>query len=156
MSVRTALFFVFLVVSSVVFTAPAQAEIMPGIRAGVYADAESAFVGGEILWGIMPGWYLNPNVEFVFVDPGTLTTFNFDVHYDFHTNAPVYIWAGGGLAVIHSSVEVARRDVDETNLGLNLIAGVGFNKGGSIIPYVQPKVIISDNSEFSVAFGLRF
>jgi hypothetical protein len=137
-------------------SATAHADVMPGVRAGVYTDAESAFVGGEVLWGVARDWYLDPNIEYVFVDPGNLVTFNFDVHYDFHIDAPVYIWAGGGLAVIHSSIDIGRRDVDETNLGVNLIAGVGFNKGGSIIPYIQPKAIIADNSEFSVAFGLRF
>ena len=36
------------------------------------------------------------------------------------------------------------------------LGGVGFTKRGPIRPYVQGKVILSDNTEAAIAVGLRF
>jgi hypothetical protein len=68
---------------------------------------------------------------------------------------------GGGPAVIFSGFDApagCRRcdDDNQTDLGLNLLAGVGFWKRQAIRPYIQGKVTLSDNTEASIAFGLRF
>lgn len=134
----------------------ADAEIRPGVRFGAYFDAESAFVGGEILGNITDSWYFNPNVEYVFVDNGNLMTFNFDVHYDLPTSSSLYFWLGGGPAIIYFNPDSNIRRSD-TDLGINLFMGIGFPiRDSRFIPYVQPKIILSDNSEFSLAFGFRF
>jgi len=33
---------------------------------------------------------------------------------------------------------------------------VGFNKGGSVIPYLQGRLLVSDENEGVVAFRVRF
>ncbi len=135
---------------------PAAAEIDPGIRAGIYSDASEAFVGVELLTDITGQWYFNPNIEYVFVDNGSLWTLNGDVHYDLQTRSPWAVWLGGGLAVIFSEVDLPRgRSVDDTEVGLNLLAGGGA-KRGAIRPYLQGKVIIADDTEAVIAVGLRF
>ena len=139
----------------------ARAEIDFGVRGGFYSDADAAFLGAELLMDVTRQWYFNPNVEFVFVDDGDLTTLNLDAHYDLRTSGPYYLWAGGGPAVIFSSFDPppnCRRcdDDSETDLGLNLLAGAGFGKGQAIRPYLQGKVTLSDNTEASIAFGIRF
>lgn len=138
---------------SFVFFNEASAEIHPGVRLGGYFDSEAFFVGGEILAPIAHQWFINPNVEFAFADNLNIITFNFDVHYDLPTST-VYTWVGGGPAVIVFDPE-GNRD-GETDFGLNLLFGVGFRTNGRIIPYIQPKVIISDDTEFALAFGVRF
>jgi hypothetical protein len=95
------------------------------------------------------------------VDDGDLYTLNLDAHYDFPTRSDFYVWAGGGAAVIFSEFDPppgCRRceAEDDTELGLNLLAGLGFGKGQAIRPYVQGKVILADNTEAVIAFGLRF
>lgn len=133
-----------------------EAEIRPGVRLGAYFDADSAFIGGEVLGNITDSWYFNPNIEYVFVDNGDLITFNFDAHYDFATDRSWYFWLGGGLAIIYFNPDSQFRRSD-TDLGVNIFMGIGFPiKNGRFVPYVQPKVILSDNSEFSLAFGFRF
>jgi hypothetical protein len=44
-----------------------------------------------------------------------------------------------------------RRDTD---LGLNLLFGLGLK--GNVVPYVQGKVIVSDDTEFVIGIGVRF
>jgi hypothetical protein len=125
-----------------------------GVRGGFYSDAEAGFLGAELLTGLTRSWFLNPNFEYVFVDDGDLYTLNLDAHYDFPTRArsPFYLWAGGGPAVIFSDNGFD----DETDIGLNLLAGVGFGKEQALRPYVQGKVVISDDTEAVIGLGIRF
>ena len=135
----------------------ANAEARFGVRTGAYFDAESAFIGGEGLFNVFnDSWFFNPNVEYVFVDNGDLWTLNFDFHYDLPVKAPVYLWVGAGPTILHRDRDRPFDD-SETDFGVNLFMGVGFKlRNSRILPYIQPKVILSDNSEFSLAFGLRF
>jgi hypothetical protein len=141
---------------------PAHAELDFGVRGGLYSDAEAGFIGAELLTDFIGrGWFFNPNVEYVFVDDGSLATVNLDAHYDLRTGAPFDFWLGGGLAAIFSSVDPPRfcrncEEEDETDIGLNLLAGLGFARRQAIRPYVQGKVIFSDNTEAAIAVGLRF
>lgn len=142
--------------------AGARAEVDFGVRGGLYSDAEAGFIGGELLWDVTRQWYFNPNLEYVFVDDGDLWTLNLDFHYDFDTRTPFYVWAGGGPAAIFSSVDPPRNcrrncdSDDETDLGLNLLGGVGFGKGQALRPYIQGKVVLSDDTEAVLAVGIRF
>jgi hypothetical protein len=150
----TKLFMAALLMVFVLTAFSAEAEIKPGIRAGVYFDPTDAFIGGEVLVDITRQWWFNPNVEYVFVDGATFMTFNFDVHYDLPTR-DVYVWIGGGPAILYFNPD-APRFADETDFGLNVFAGVGFRTDSRLVPYIQPKVFISDDSEVSLAFGVRF
>jgi hypothetical protein len=129
--------------------------IRPGIRAGLYSDhGTSPFVGGEILAPITRSWYINPNFDFIFPDNATEFTFNFDFHYDFPTHSSIYVWAGGGPAILYFNPDGPSRT--DTDFGVNLLMGIGFLKGSSVTPYIQPKAVLSNHSQFSLAFGLRF
>lgn len=140
--------------------AEAQFDIDLGIRGGLYSDAEAGFVGAELLIPVTRSWYFNPNYEYVFVDDGDLSTLNIDAHYDLPLRSPFYVWLGGGVAVIFAEDEIRRgRRIDteeETDVGLNLLAGLGFGKGQAIRPYVQGKLVIADETEAVIAVGLRF
>ena len=124
------------------------------VRTGIYTDGSDGFLGAGVLWdvGKTGSWYANPNLEYVFVDNGDFFTVNGDVHYDFKTDAPFAVWAGGGPAVLFSDPD---HGDSETDFGLNLLAGIGA-KQGNIRPYGQVKLIISDDSQLVFAFGLRF
>ncbi|MGH9464276.1 MAG: hypothetical protein ACRD0X_01435 [Thermoanaerobaculia bacterium] len=125
-----------------------------GVRGGVYTDESDAFVGVELLHRIgPPQWFFNPNVEWVFLERGDLVTLNADFHYDLLVDAPVDVWVGGGPAILFNNPD---RGDDETDAGLNLLVGVGFLPGDAIRPYVQGKIVLSDETEAVLAFGVRF
>jgi hypothetical protein len=142
----------------------ARAQVDFGVRGGVYSgDRDGGFIGAELLTRITRDWFFNPNVEYVFADDGSLTTINLDAHYDFRTTtAPFYFWAGGGPAVLLSRTDAPSscrscRSESKTNLGLDLLAGMGFgNQRAPVRPYVQGKLVLSSTNEAVLAFGLRF
>ncbi|HVO73424.1 MAG TPA: hypothetical protein VMT35_05340 [Ignavibacteriaceae bacterium] len=135
-------------------SADAQNRDAFGVRAGIYADGSDLFVGGEYLASLGSSFYLNPNVEFVLPDHASLFTFNMDVHYDIPARTSLYIWAGGGLGIVYFNPDGPGES--STDAALNILFGLGFPTSSRLIPYIQAKGIISDNSNFVLAFGLRF
>jgi len=125
-----------------------------GIRAGRYTDLEDYFLGGELLSRISHNLYFNPNVEYVFVNNGTYLTFNLDFHYDFYTSSPLFFWLGAGLGILYNNPEGPMDS--NTDLGANLLFGLGIRTESSLTPYVQGKFILADRDEFVIAIGLRF
>lgn len=143
-------------VALLLLSSPAAAETMFGVRAGEYTDVGEPFVGVELLHGLGRSLWLNPNFEYVLVDDGDYFTLNLDVHYDFDVDRPLFVWLGAGAALISVDRDRPRRDDDsETDFGLNLLGGVGW-QAGPVVPYVQLKAILSDENETVIAFGLRF
>lgn len=124
-----------------------------GLRMGVYTDGGDLFLGGEYLTPYNDNVNFNPNIEYIFVDGGNFLTFNFDVVYNFPRRENIFIWAGGGLGLLYADPD---RGDSHTDFGVNLISGVGFKTSGSLLPYLQAKIILSDNSNFVIGFGLRF
>lgn len=135
---------------------PAAAEVDFGVRGGVYTDIEEGFIGAELLMPVARQWFFNPNIEYVFVDPGSLWTLNGDFHYDFAQSGNLTFWAGGGLAILFRDFDDRRRrDDSETDVGANLLAGLGAARG-AVRPYGQVKVILADDTEAVLAVGVRF
>lgn len=124
-----------------------------GLRMGVYTDGGNLFLGGDYLTSINKDIDFDPNVEYIFIDGGNFLTFNFDALYNFPHRENIYFWAGGGLGLLY--VDPDRGD-SNTDLGVNLITGLGFVTSGQLLPYFQAKLILSDNSNFVIGFGLRF
>jgi hypothetical protein len=134
--------------------APASAgDTKFGVRGGYYTDIGEPFLGAEVLVPVARRIYFNPNFEYVFVEDLNYWTLNGDFHYDFPTHRPYYVWAGAGVGLLR--VDPPGADNSDTDVGLNLLAGVGFN-AGSVVPYFQAKVILKNGSEFALGFGVRF
>ena len=125
------------------------------LRGGYNADAEEGFVGGGVLTGVGGSgrWFANPNAEVVFVDAGNQVNLSGDFHYDFIPSGPTDVWLGAGPTVIHRDRDAGASD--DTDLGVSLIAGVGA-RSGAVRPFAQGRIIMADDSEAMVAFGIRF
>jgi hypothetical protein len=124
------------------------------LRLGVYTDASEAFLGGGLLIRLDDSqWFFNPNVEYVFVDDGDLVTFNFDFHYDLASEGTTTFWLGAGPALVLIDDDRGR---DETDFGVNLFGGVGFLSTSAVRPFLQAKLLLADETEGVVAFGIRF
>jgi hypothetical protein len=127
-----------------------------GVRGGVYADEDQAFLGAEALFNMTDSrrWFGNPNLEHVFLDAGDLTSVSFDFHYDFPSGSPYTFWAGAGPTLIHSDRNSPALH-DGTDAGVNLLFGVGAKKG-NVRPYGQVKAVLADDDQVVFGVGVRF
>jgi hypothetical protein len=142
----------------VAVTPSANAQVDADVRAGIYTDGSDGFLGGGVLWDIgqKARWYANPNLEYVFVENGDLFTLNGDFHYDLDVETPFFVWVGGGPALLIADSDDGNDDDDgETDVGLNLFAGIGARQGG-VRPFAQIKLLVSDESQLVFGVGLRF
>ena len=128
------------------FPVQAQKDIDWGVRGGVWFDGPDPLVGVEALWALTDRIYLNPNVEVIFTDTEEIVAINADAHYDLATGGNDFIWLGAGFAALLGNND---------DLGANLLAGYGLDRK-RYTPYAQLKVFIGDETESSLAVGIRF
>ncbi|HLF56023.1 MAG TPA: hypothetical protein VI942_04165 [Thermoanaerobaculia bacterium] len=125
-----------------------------GLRASAYLEDSDPALGLEVLFPLSaPEWAVVPNAEVVFDDERDRWVVNVDVQRAVHTKPEYAIWVGGGAAWIHFD-EGDRAD-SEDDLGLNLLAGIGWRLEG-MTPYAQLKVVAADDAELVASIGLRF
>jgi opacity protein-like surface antigen len=146
------LFAVALVLAPTVFAADF------GIRAGRYNEAETEFVGAELLFDI-GSLNINPNIEYLLEDDVTAGTVNLDVTFDVLNMARFTPYVGAGVGLAYSEVGDAGASSDIVG---NLIGGVSFNLD-FLKPYAQLKYFrlfdnedAGDDDEFALTVGLRF
>lgn len=126
-----------------------------GVRTGYYFDAGDVFIGGEYVSPFNRRLDFNPNIEFILIDNASYITFNFDAQYQLpDRNRSNDMWLGGGLGILYVNPE--GRGDNEVDMGINLLFGISFVTQSSLTPYLQTKLVLSDNTEFVLGFGLRF
>lgn len=125
------------------------------VRGGVNADVDGPFVGAGALVpiGTTHAWYFNPNAEYTAGDHTDVLSVNADFHYDFPTTGSWGVWMGAGPAFVTYDPDFG--EDDRNDVGVNFLAGTGA-KRGSVRPFVQAKVLASDNSALLVAGGVRW
>ena len=141
-------------VMMVAVPAPGRAGVDADVRAGVFTGADAVGVGAGVLTPIGDRnyrWYANPNAEIAVGDRDQFSL-NGDFHYDIAHQRTTSVWLGAGPAIIvqdHSGSS-------NTDLGMNLLAGMGKTRG-NVRPYGQIKgVVAEDNGGVAVVGGVRF
>jgi hypothetical protein len=131
------------------------AEIDGEVRAGYNAEVEEGFIGGGLLVPVASQWDFNPNVEYLADDAVNRVAVNADIHRDLNNNhdGPA-VWLGAGAAMLVRDYDAPQAGTD-TNLGLNMFGGLGA-KAGTVRPFSQAKVTVSDETDASLALGVRF
>lgn len=132
----------------------AQAAVDADIRAGVYPDADAVAVGAGILTDVggKTGWYFNPNVEVALGDRRDIVALSGDFHYDFNSDRNTSVWLGAGPAVLMTNRTVGE---DETDLGVNVLTGIGA-KRGDVRPFAQLRGTMGEQNQVAIAGGIRF
>jgi hypothetical protein len=130
------------------------AEARFGIHAGVWTDDGDPLVGGDVVLPLHePHWTINPSLEYVAGNRVDRWILNGDALFDLDLDTKAEVWVGGGLAILFNDHD---RGGSSTDLGLNLLAGAGLDTSSGLLPYVQGKVVITDDSSFALVLGLRF
>jgi hypothetical protein len=132
----------------------ARPDVNADVRAGIYPDADAVAVGGGVLarMGDQGRWFFNPNVELALGDRRDIVMMSGDFHYDFADDGGATFWVGGGPAIM-----VVNPDFGDsrTDLGINALTGVGA-RHGNVRPFGQLRGTVADDSQITIAGGVRF
>lgn len=132
---------------------PSRAGTDVDLRVSMYPDADAWAIGGGLLTDVGGGnWFFNPNLEIGMGDNLDLMLLSGDFHYDFASASNLSLWAGGGPAVLMTNPP---NGDNQTDLGLNALMGMGA-RGGGLRPFGQVRGTFADESQFSIAGGIRF
>lgn len=132
--------------------APVRAGVDADVRGGVFTSVDAVGVGAGLLApvGNNSRWYANPNAEVATGDE-TLVALNGDFHCDVSRQRTTSVWLGAGPAVLIQGPSGDR----STDLGVNLLAGVGKTRG-DVRPFGQIKGVVADRGGIALVGGVRF
>ena len=133
-----------------------------GVRAGFRIDPDQFLVGGQLdLGDFATNLRFMPNASIGFGDNVTLISVNPEVHYVFRDN-PVadgmFFYTGGGLDIIHWSVDLPEPfdNATDTDLGLSLVGGIELELSDSQSLLGEIRIVFEDESFFELVGGWNF
>jgi hypothetical protein len=134
---------------------PLSASALPfigfNLRGGQYTDVDDFFLGAGVDVNAL-ALTASPNLEWVFIDKGTLYTLNLDASFKMPL-AVTQVWAGAGYALRYFEPDGGD---GKTRGGLNLFVGGGLGLI-PLRPFVQLKYLyVSGADEFVWMLGARF
>jgi hypothetical protein len=128
---------------------PVNAQVTPGLRAGISVDPDQFYVGGHIETGaLVDRLHFRPNVEVGFGDNVTLIALNFEFVYRFQSRRPWHIYAGAGPAVNLYNFDGG----DNTEAGFNILFGAENRRG----LFFEMKVGVSQSPDLKFGVGYAF
>lgn len=99
-----------------------------------------------------------PGFNYYFTeDPITFWEMNANVNYYFVSSGSAALYGLGGINLSTVSVDLPEPfDNSSTELGLNLGIGANFDINSTILPYTQLRLVLGDNSQAVLSFGVKF
>lgn len=150
------------VLAAVLLPAAAQAGVSHvGPRAGFTFDPDQFTFGGQMrVVGFAPNWSFNPNIELGFGDDLTIVALNADAQYHLalqNSNLTPYFGAGLGLNFISWDAPPGfRGDTSETELGMNIMVGLGFPMQSNNRFFTELRFGIGDIPDLKLMAGWDF
>jgi len=131
-----------------------------GPRFGASVDPDQLVVGGQLsLQEFAPGWSFDPNLELGFGDHETVIAFNLDAYYHLRLSGSDWRpYLGGGLGVnfISWDAPFGTHDHDDTEPGLNLVAGFTIPTGSGDHWFTELRFGLGDIPTLKIMGGFNF
>lgn len=133
----------------------ARAETRVGIRGGLSIDPDQFLIGLSIQPPpVAQNLYLVPSIEGGFGDDLVSIAFNGDLQYQFGRSGGVRPYAGGGLAITYWNAD---NGGDDTELGVNALGGLLFDRTSGAPIFLEMKLGLSDEvPDWKFVVGLMF
>jgi hypothetical protein len=128
-------------------TAQAQTSRMHlGPRISYQFDLEKLGIGAQFSVPIVSHLEFYPSFDY-FIDSGSFWNLNADLKYRLPAESVRWLYLGAGLNLAHGG--------DDTDAGLNLLAGVESLKG-RVHPFAEFRFTANHGSTGQIAVGLNF
>ena len=139
----------FLALLPVLAATPAQAQVTPGVQAGVSINPDQFFFGGHVeTTPLVDRVRFRPGVDVGIGDDLTLVAINFDFTYTFAGRRPWNLYAGAGPAINWYNFDGG----SETEAGFNFLVGAKNAKG----LFFEMKVGTLDSPDLKFGVGYSF
>lgn len=139
----------------------AHAQFQIGPRVGYDLETDDLVLGVDARFALnnpaLP-LIIAPAFDYYFIDSDDVSFYALDLNvlYPFGISNQVFTpYAGAGLGVGFSRIEIADETESETNLGFNLVGGAVFGFG-SIRPFAQVRLTLGDADLATLHGGLLF
>lgn len=128
---------------------PAQAQMTPGVQAGVSLDPDQFFFGGHVETApLVDRVRFRPGVDVGIGDNLTLIAINLDFTYAFTANRPWNLYAGGGPAINWYNFDGG----SDTEAGFNFLVGANYRNG----MFLEMKIGVMDSPDLKFGVGYAF
>ena len=128
---------------------PAQAQVSPGVQAGVSLDPDQFFFGGHVETSpLVDRVRFRPGVDVGIGDNLTLVAVNLDFTYAFTANRPWNLYAGAGPAMNWYNFDGG----SDTEAGFNFLVGAKHRDG----MFFEMKIGAMDSPELKFGVGYTF
>jgi hypothetical protein len=127
----------------------AQAQVAPGLQAGVSLDPDQFYFGGHLETGpLIDRLRFRPSVDIGIGDDLTLVAGNFDFTYTFPGGRGWNLYAGGGPSINFYDFDGG----SETEGGFNFLVGAKNTRG----LFFEMKVGLADSPDLKFGVGYTF
>jgi hypothetical protein len=113
-------------------------------------DVEEFGIGAQGSIPVARRLELYPSFDYYFVDPGSLWQLNGDLKYKLREEHN-WFYLGGGIGIARASIG----DFDNTEVGANLLAGWETLIWKKVHPYLEGRLILSEETSFQLAGGFN-
>lgn len=128
---------------------PAQAQMTPGVQAGVSLDPDQFFFGGHVETApLVDRVRFRPGVDVGVGDNLTLVAVNLDFTYAFTANRPWNLFAGAGPAINWYNFDGG----SDTEAGFNFLVGAKHRNG----MFLEMKIGVMDSPDLKFGVGYAF
>ncbi len=147
-----------LIVLAIGTASDARAQFQIGIRGGYDIETEDPLIGVEARFGLnnpnLP-IYFAPSFDYYFIDNDNFSFYEIDVNalYAFGINNQVFTpYAGAGLGIGISSVEIGDNRESDSDIGVNLVGGAvfGFSR---VRPFIQARLKVGGDADLATLHG---
>ena len=121
-----------------------------GVHAGYDFDGDYTLLGGQLSLPLNRFVELYPSVDVYLVAAGSQVGFSGDLKYRLSPGAPLQLYVGGGVNVLHTSGGGG----SATDTGWDLLGGLE-SRLGYTHPYVEARVLHHDRSTWQLSAGLN-
>jgi hypothetical protein len=133
-----------------VSSAGAQVSTHVGMRVGYDFRNEEALFSANLTVPMTNRVEFYPSIDIYTPDTGNRMGFNGDVKVAFPMTPGPQFYLGGGVGIVNRNT----RDFSNTDMGVNLLAGIE-SRMGWIHPFAEGKLQLQDRSHFHLIGGLN-
>jgi len=145
---------VVLLASNETFAQQNRAGVIIGIASG---DFDEIGFGGVAEFKVIEKGTISPQLLFYFPgDDMSLFEINGNFNYYFYNEGVLEFYGLAGLNLTRWHIDYGDSEASDSELGLNLGAGLNFDLGKNVVPFTELRLTLGEFDQVVIGLGLKF